>query len=147
MAVSGVLENRILAVAVVGWFLAQAIKLIVDLVQNHRLDLRYFVSAGGMPSAHSALVTSLTTAVARHEGLSSPLFAVSAVFAAIVMYDAAGLRQAVSIQARILNRMLDELFKQHAFSEQRLRELIGHTPVEVAAGFGLGLIVGVLGTL
>jgi acid phosphatase family membrane protein YuiD len=75
------------------------------------------------------------------------MFAVAAVFAAIVMYDAAGLRQAVSIQARILNRMIDELFKEHALREQRLRELIGHTPVEVAAGFTLGLIVGLVGTL
>ena len=147
MAVSGILENRILAVALAGWFLAQAIKLIVELVRNHRLDLRYFVSAGGMPSAHSALVTSLATAVARHDGTESPTFAIAAVFASIVMYDAAGLRQAVSIQARILNRMLDELFREHAFSEQRLRELIGHTPVEVAAGFALGLAVGWLGTL
>lgn len=143
----GLLENRILAVALASWFLAQAIKLLVELVRNHRLDLRYFVSAGGMPSAHSALVTALTTAVARHDGAGSSTFAIAAVFAAVVMYDAAGLRQAVSIQARILNRMLDELFTQHAFSEQRLRELIGHTPVEVAAGFALGLAVGVLGTL
>ena len=105
------------------------------------------VSTGGMPSAHSALVTSLTTAIGRELGLGSPLFAVSAVFAAIVMYDAAGLRQAVSVQARILNRMLDELFTQHAFSERRLRELIGHTPLEVSAGFGLGLVVGVIFTL
>jgi acid phosphatase family membrane protein YuiD len=145
--VPGLLENRILGVALAGWFLAQAIKLVVELVRNRRLDLRYFVSAGGMPSAHSALVTSLTTAVARHDGTGSPTFAIAAVFAAIVMYDAAGIRQAVSIQARILNQMMDELFKEHALREQRLRELIGHTPVEVAAGFALGLAVGVLGTL
>ena len=143
----GILENRILAVALAGWFLAQAIKLIIELVRNRRLDLRYFVSAGGMPSAHSALVTSLATAVARHDGAGSPSFAIAAVFASIVMYDAAGLRQAVSIQARILNRMIDELFTEHALREQRLRELIGHTPVEVAAGFTLGLVVGIVGTL
>ena len=143
----GILENRILAIALAGWFLAQAIKLVVELVRNRRLDLRYFVSAGGMPSAHSALVTSLATAVARHDGAGSPTFAVAAVFASIVMYDAAGLRQAVSIQARILNRMIDELFTEHALREQRLRELIGHTPVEVAAGFTLGLVVGFVGTL
>jgi len=142
-----VLENRILLAAVAGWFFAQLIKLITDLIRTGRLDLRYMASTGGMPSAHSALVTSLTTAVAREVGLRSPLFAVSAVFAAIVMYDAAGLRQAVSVQARILNRMLDELFTQHAFSERRLRELLGHTPLEVSAGFALGVVVGVLFTL
>jgi hypothetical protein len=75
------------------------------------------------------------------------LFAVAAVFAAVVLYDAAGLRQAVSIQARILNRMLDEIFSQHAFSEQRLREFLGHTPTEVSVGFGLGLVVGLLATM
>jgi acid phosphatase family membrane protein YuiD len=142
-----VLENRILLAAIAAWFLAQFAKLMADLARTGRIDLRYMVSTGGMPSAHSALVTSLTTAVGREVGFSSGLFAVSAVFAAIVMYDAAGLRQAVSVQARILNRMLDELFTQHAFSERRLRELIGHTPLEVAAGFGLGLIVGVVFTL
>lgn len=143
----GVLENRILVAAIVAWFLAQSIKLGVDLVRTRRVNLRYLVSAGGMPSAHSALVTSLATAVARDAGLTSPLFAMAAVFAAVVMYDAAGLRQAVSIQARILNRMLDEIFTQHAFSERRLRELLGHTPLEVSVGFLLGLAVGVAATL
>jgi len=142
-----VLENRPLVAAVAAWFLAQLVKLLADLIRTGRIDLRYMVSTGGMPSAHSALVTSLATAIARSVGLNSPLFAVSAVFAAIVMYDAAGLRQAVSIQARILNRMLDEIFTQHAFSERRLRELIGHTPLEVSAGFGLGFIVGMAVTL
>lgn len=142
-----VFENRILAAALVAWFLAQCIKLMIDLVRTGRVNLRYLVSAGGMPSAHSALVTSLATAVARETGLGSPLFAVSAVFAGVVLYDAAGLRQAVSIQARILNRMLDELFTLHAFNEQRLRELLGHTPLEVAAGFLLGAAVGIAGTL
>jgi len=142
-----VLENRILIAAAAGWFFAQLAKLVADLARTGRIDLRYMASTGGMPSAHSALVTSLTTAIGRDVGISSPIFAVSAVFAAIVMYDAAGLRQAVSVQARILNRMLDELFTQHQFSERRLRELIGHTPLEVSAGFALGLVVGVIFTL
>ena len=140
------LENRILLAAAAAWFTAQIIKLAVELVRARRLDLRYLVSPGGMPSAHSALVTSLATAVGRSEGLSSPLFAICAVMAAIVMYDAAGVRQAVSIQARIMNRMLDEIFTQHAFSEQRLRELLGHTPLEVAAGLLLGAAIGIAAT-
>jgi hypothetical protein len=145
--VRALLENQVLIAAVVAWFVAQTIKLLVELVRTHRLDLRYLVSPGGMPSAHSALVTSLATAVARQEGVGSALFAASAVFASIVMYDAAGVRQSVSIQARILNRMLDELFTQRAFSERRLRELLGHTPLEVFAGFLLGLIIGVVVTV
>lgn len=133
--------------AFAAWLLAQTIKLIIDLVRSGRINLRYLVSPGGMPSAHCALVTSLATAVGRELGFASPLFAVSAVFAAVVMYDAAGVRQAVSIQARILNRMIDELFTQHALSEQRLRELLGHTPLEVAVGLLLGAAVGIAGTL
>ena len=143
----GVLDNRILIAALVAWFLAQGIKLVADLIRTRRVDLRYLVSTGGMPSAHSALVTALATAVGRDVGLTSPVFAVCAVFAAVVIYDAAGLRQSVGIQARILNRMLDEIFTQRAFSEARLRELLGHTPLEVSAGILLGLAVGIGFTL
>ena len=140
-------ENRILLSALIGWLAAQLIKLGTDLVRTRHINLRYLVSTGGMPSAHSALVTSLATAVGRDAGFGSPVFAVSAVFAAIVMYDAAGLRQAVSIQARILNRIIDELFTLHAFNERRLRELLGHTQLEVAAGCVLGIVTGIAATL
>ena len=104
------LDNRALVAAFVAWFVAQAIKLIVGVVRDRRINLRYLVSTGGMPSAHSALVTALTTAIGRQAGLHSPLFAISAVFAAVVLYDSSGLRQAASTQARILNRMLYEIF-------------------------------------
>ncbi|MPZ13745.1 MAG: divergent PAP2 family protein [Chloroflexi bacterium] len=143
---AALLENRILLSSVLAWLVAQVLKLSIELVRTGRVDLRYLVSPGGMPSAHSALVTSLATAVGRESGLASPLFALAAVFASVVMYDAAGVRQAMNIQARILNRMLDELFTQHAFSERRLRELLGHTPLEVFAGFVLGLAVGIAST-
>lgn len=138
------LENRVLLAALAAWMVAQSIKIAIDLARTGRVDFRYLVSAGGMPSAHAALVTALATVVAREYGLGSPLFAVAVVFASVVMYDAAGIRQAASVQARILNRMLDELFTQRAFSERRLRELLGHTPVEVFAGALLGLAVGML---
>jgi len=141
-----VLENRILVSALLAWLIAQTIKLAIALVRTHRVDFRYLASAGGMPSAHSALVTALATAVGREQGLDSALFAVAALFAAVVMYDAAGVRQAVSVQARILNRMLDEIFTQHAFSERRLFELLGHTRLEVFVGSVLGVAVGVLAT-
>lgn len=139
-------ENRILLSALLAWVVAQTAKLAIALIRTRRMDFRYLVSSGGMPSAHSALVTALATAVARVEGIGSPLFAVSALFAAVVMYDAAGVRQAVSVQARILNRMMDEFFTQHAFHEERLLELLGHTRLEVFVGFVLGLAAGVLGT-
>jgi acid phosphatase family membrane protein YuiD len=98
-----------------------------------------------MPSSHSALVTSLATATGRLTGLNSPAFAIAAVLAGIVMYDAAGVRRAVSIQARILNQMIDDAFQGKPFAEQRLRELIGHTPIQVfvgaLVGIGIGFIV------
>ena len=112
--------------------------------RSRKLRLSRLVSAGGMPSSHSALVTSLATATGRVAGVESAAFAISLVLAAIVMYDAAGVRRAVSIQARILNQMIDEAYEGHPIAEKRLRELIGHTPIQVFVGGLLGVIVGLL---
>jgi acid phosphatase family membrane protein YuiD len=139
-------SNRVLWAAVAGWFGAQLIKMLLSLVTTRKLDLSYMVSSGGMPSAHSALVTSMATAVARVVGLGSPLFAVSAVFASIVMYDAAGVRLAVSMQARVINHMIDDFFHERGLKPKRLRELIGHTPREVLAGAVLGILIGLIFT-
>ena len=140
------LANRVLVISVLAWALAQTLKVLIYVAHEQRINLRYLASSGGMPSSHSALVTALATGVALTEGARTPLFAVAALFAAVVMYDAAGVRQSVSIQARILNRMLDEIFVEQRFNEKRLRELIGHTPVEVFVGAALGLIVALLFT-
>ena len=137
------LSNHVLTAGLAAWMAAQSIKIAVDLGRTGRVNFRFLVSSGGMPSAHAALVTALATVVGRELGWGSPLFAVSAIFASVVMYDAAGVRQAASVQARILNRMLDELFTQHAFNERRLRELLGHTPVEVFVGAMLGILIGI----
>lgn len=94
-----------------------------------------------MPSSHSAAVSALTTAIAIREGVSSSVFVLSLLFAVVTMYDAAGVRRAASIQAHILNQMIEELFKGHPISENKLRELLGHTPVEVFAGLVLGIAV------
>jgi len=144
--VGEILANRVLIVALEAWLLAQVLKVLIYLSHERRLNLRHLVSSGGMPSSHSALVTALATATAITAGPRSPLFAVALIFAAVVMYDAAGVRQAVSVQARILNRMLDEIFVEQRFNEKRLRELIGHTPVEVFVGASLGLVVALLFT-
>ena len=98
-----------------------------------------------MPSAHSALVTSLATGVGQTAGWASPEFAIATIFAAIVMYDAAGVRQAAGKQARILNQMIDELFsKDHEFNEDKLKELLGHTPFQVIIGSILGVTISAL---
>lgn len=141
------LQNRALIAAVLGWLAAQLIKTLITFFQQRKLDLGLMVSPGGMPSAHSALVTALATATGRIDGVQSTIFAVAAVFAGVVMYDAAGVRLAVSRQARILNRMIDDFFHARGFDEHRLRELVGHTPVQVLAGAVLGFLFGILATL
>ncbi|MBV9356067.1 MAG: divergent PAP2 family protein [Chloroflexi bacterium] len=137
------LSNRVLVGCVVAWVLAQVSKPIIYLIRHHRLDLRYLATAGGMPSSHSAVVCALATGIGLESGLDSTLFAIGVIFAAVVMYDAAGVRRAVSVQARILNRMLTEMIEAQHFNETRLRELIGHTPLEVFVGALLGTLTAI----
>ncbi|HEX8996970.1 MAG TPA: divergent PAP2 family protein [Ktedonobacterales bacterium] len=139
-------SNRPLWAAALGWFVAQLIKTLAALRRDRKLNLGHIVASGGMPSSHSALVVGLATAVARVDGLDSTAFALAAVFAGVVMYDAAGVRLAVSRQARILNLMLEDFFHERGIREQRLRELIGHTPTQVFVGAIIGIIIGVLMT-
>jgi len=140
------LDNRILVAAFIAWAIAQLTKTVYELIRYRKLRLSRLVSAGGMPSSHSALVTGLATATGRVAGIESAAFAISLVLAAIVMYDAAGVRRAVSIQARILNQMIDEAFQGKPFAEKRLRELIGHTPIQVIVGGFLGVGVALVVT-
>lgn len=136
---SDLLANRVAQATFISWAIAQVLKVLIELLWRRKLNLRLLTSAGGMPSSHSASVCALATAVAIQAGTGSTLFVVSLLFAIIVMYDAAGVRRAASIQARILNQIIDELFQGHPISETRLRELIGHTPIEVVAGAALGV--------
>lgn len=140
--ISTILDNHVLLIALVACILAQILKLIVELARHGKVSFRTLVETGGMPSAHSALVTALATGVGQTIGWASSQFAVAFVFAIIVMYDAAGVRQAAGKQARILNQIVDELFQENAtFNEDRLKELLGHTPVQVIAGSALGVAV------
>lgn len=136
-----VLRNDMLIVPIVAWLFAQASKWLIVLLRERRLDFHLLASAGGMPSSHSAVVVALATRIGMEAGVGSAEFALSIVFAGIVLYDAAGVRRAVSIQARILNRMLEEVIEYQRFSEKRLLELLGHTPFEVFVGSLLGLLV------
>ena len=139
-------SNRPLWAAALAWFIAQLIKTLVALRKDKQLNLGHLVASGGMPSSHSALVVGLATAIGRVDGLTSAVFALAAVFAGVVMYDAAGVRLAASRQARILNLMIDDFFHERGLREERLRELIGHTPIQVFAGAALGILVGILMT-
>ena len=139
---SEILNNYVLWVALLACVVAQLLKVIVELATVGKVKLQVLVTTGGMPSAHSALVSALATAVGQTMGWESPDFAIACMFAVIVMYDAAGVRQAAGKQARILNQIIDELFgEEHNFNEQRLKELLGHTPVQVFVGCALGVFV------
>jgi len=141
-----ILDNRVLLAAFAAWLVAQVAKTVYELIRYRALRFNRLVSSGGMPSSHSALVSSLAAATARVTGVDSVLFAITFVLAAIVMYDAAGVRRAVSVQARILNQMIDEAFQGKPFAEKRLRELIGHTPTQVIVGGLLGVGIGLIMT-
>ncbi|GCF08229.1 divergent PAP2 family protein [Dictyobacter arantiisoli] len=147
MSNGSIFDNRVLIAAFLAWAIAQVSKTILELFKQRKLTPSRLVSSGGMPSSHSALVTGLATAVGRNLGVTSPEFAIALVLASIVMYDAAGVRRAVSIQARILNQMLEEAFQGSPMAEKRLRELIGHTPIQVFVGALLGVCVGFIMTI
>jgi uncharacterized protein len=137
-----ILDNQVLLVALMACLAAQGLKLLIELIKNGKVNLRSLVSTGGMPSAHSALVSALATGVGQAKGWASTEFAIACLFAIIVMYDAAGVRQAVGIQARILNQILDEMFQQgKELNEERLKELLGHTPFQVLVGLALGISI------
>lgn len=130
--------------ALIAWFVAQSVKMTAHFVATKKIDFRYLVSTGGMPSAHSAMVSALTTSVAFTSGMSSPLFAVTVAFAGVVMFDAQSVRRAAGLQASLLNQILDELFRDHHLSQQKLKELLGHTRVEVGFGMLVGILVGLI---
>ena len=131
------MDYRFLIIPTVVWFSVQVFKLVSDAVINR------FVETGGMPSSHSAVVTSLMTAVGLSEGFDSPIFAVAFVFSFIVMYDAAGVRLAAGKQAKILNQLINSN-QVKVDTNEKLKELLGHTPIQVFVGAIYGIIVGYL---
>ncbi len=126
---------------VIAWFLAQMIKVVIYRFEEKRWNFWHFFEAGGMPSAHSASVTALTLGVALTSGWESPLFTVCLVFALIVMYDATGVRRAAGKQAEILNKIVDDIYSTGKVRIEKLKEILGHDPIEVFAGVGLAAIV------
>ena len=143
--ISDLINNFALICSLMGWLLASVAKVIIGFIREKRLDFRRIYGSGGMPSSHSATVTSLATAVARTDGLHSTGFAIAFMFAFIVMYDALGVRRAAGEQARILNQMVNNLSEQKpVYIKKKLKELIGHTPLEVVVGALLGILIGLV---
>ncbi len=136
--------NKPLIAAIVASVTAQTIKFLLYLIKNKRIDISRAIGNGGMPSAHSAFVMALATKVGIKDGFDSTYFAISTAFALIVMQDAAGVRRAAGNQARILNLIIDDLSRKRPIKQERLKELIGHTPFEVIAGALLGIFIGII---
>lgn len=137
----GIFYNKVFMVALVAWAVAQTSKVIILLITTKKLDFGRLVGSGGMPSSHSAFVTSLSTGIGLIYGWESPVFAVALAFSLVVMYDAAGVRRSAGKQAEILNIIIIEVIEHKGLKEERLKELIGHTPIEVFAGAILGIII------
>jgi acid phosphatase family membrane protein YuiD len=141
--------NFILFTALIGWFTAQFLKTVLNGILMHRFVAERMWGDGGMPSAHSATVCSMLVAVGRYAGTDSPIFAVAAVVAIITMHDAMGVRRETGEQAKILNRMVSEwmdLGAQNApfLADKKLKEMVGHTPIEVISGAAVGMLIGFL---
>ena len=135
------LNNTPIWAAFLSWFFAQVIKIILTFFSERKLDLTRLYGSGGMPSSHTALVIALTFNIGKIYGFNTPSFAVSLIFSSVVMYDATGIRRAAGKQAAMLNKLV---FHSGLKPEEQLKELLGHTPLQVFAGAVLGIIVGLL---
>lgn len=134
-------QNTALIAGLTAWALAQVIKIPLDYLRTRRWNWSLLLTTGGMPSSHSALMTATTLAIGLYYGLDSPSFALGVVLTMIVTYDAAGVRQQAGIHAQRINLIVAELLKGHPVNERDLREVLGHTPLEVLGGILLGLAV------
>ena len=141
MNVLALFQNKALIAGLTAWALAQVIKIPLDYLRTRRWNWSLLLTTGGMPSSHSALMTATTLAIGLYYGLDSPVFALGVVITMIVTYDAAGVRQQAGIHAKRINVIVAELLKGHPINERDLREVLGHTPLEVAGGILLGMAV------
>ena len=140
--------NRIIWTALIAWATAQILKVLLTLGIQHTFDRSRFLGAGGMPSSHSACVCAMATVVGLREGFGSSIFAVALLFAVVVMYDAAGVRRESGKNAEVINHIVESLSSNGwELEEEPLKELIGHTPFQVAAGALLGVIIGCIAAL
>lgn len=135
------LSNFTLIAVGISWFLAQSLKVVIYRFEEGRWNLLHFLEAGGMPSAHSATVTSLTLSIGLSIGFDTALFTTCLVFALIVMYDATGVRRAAGKQAELLNKIVDDIYATGKIRIEKLKELLGHDPIEVVAGASLAIVI------
>ncbi len=139
-----VITNKCLYVPFFVWLSIQIFKVIYDLITTKKFNFKRIMGAGGMPSSHSAVVTCLATLIGRSEGVDSSMFAISVIFSMVVMYDAAGVRRAAGKQAHLLNKIIEIPSLSGVEVQERLVEVLGHTPLQVVVGAIIGIVVGLL---
>ena len=137
-------QNKVFFTAFWSWVIAQLIKVLLGVMREKRFNFRWFVGSGGMPSSHAALATGLTVSIGLYHGFDSGLFAMAFAFTVITMFDAQGVRRQSGHQAEALNKIIDDLYANRGVQEERLKELFGHTPVEVFAGGFVGIVMALL---
>jgi acid phosphatase family membrane protein YuiD len=137
-------HNHVLMVTLLAWAFAQTIKVSLGVLRTKRFDFRWFIGTGGMPSAHAAGSSALAVVIGLDYGFGSVLFALAAVFAVVTMFDAQGVRRSSGKQASILNKILDDIYWKGKIEEDRLKELIGHTPIEVFMGSVIGILLAII---
>jgi acid phosphatase family membrane protein YuiD len=136
-----VVDNKILVITLAAWAIAQCIKVFIGVIRERRFNFRWFIGTGGMPSSHAAGATALATTCGLKLGFDSPIFALATVFAIVTMFDAQGVRRQTGEQAEILNRILEDIYWKGKVESDRLKELIGHTPIQVFIGAVIGLFL------
>ena len=140
-----ILGNRVIQAAALAWAVAQALKVMLTLAISRRFDKSRVLGSGGMPSSHSAMACAMLMTIGFREGFSSSIFALAFCFSGVVMYDAAGVRRSTGKNAAVINQLMDMLSGNgYTFDEKRLKELVGHKPIQVLAGAMLGILVGAL---
>lgn len=137
-------RNYIFWTSATAWIIAQMLKVVFGVMREKRFNFRWFVGSGGMPSSHAAGVSALATSIGVTYGFDSAPFAIVLTFTLTVLFDAQGVRLAAGKQANILNKMLDDIYWKKKLDEEKLREFLGHTPIEVWAGTALGIIISLL---
>ena len=137
-------KNYIFWTSLLAWGIAQTIKVALGVWREKRFNFKWFIGTGGMPSSHAASVASLSTSVGITYGFDSALFAIALTFTVIVMFDAQTVRFSTGRQAKLLNKMLDDIYWKHKFDDEKLKEFLGHTPIQVFVGAALGIVVSLL---
>ena len=140
----GFIQNKYIYIPIILWFFIQLFKVICDLITTKKFNFKRIMGAGGMPSSHSAIVTGLATLIGKYEGVDTPIFAVSLIFALVVMYDACGVRRAAGKQAALLNKIIETPGLTGVQVSEKLVEVLGHTPVQVFVGALIGVVVGLI---